>query len=495
MGAAKQKAKAGAGKWGHHAAITAAAFTAEILALAALYLNPLLGTLWQWLFALVSIIAVGVLIKSANALQGWGFLYLVGSRRGLASIDSLSRRWGWFWNELSVWGLVLGFGLLSYPLFRKQINPRQYAFGIASLVAIMFFVLPLIAYAVPFINIPQLQAAAQGGAGPQGTSYLPLVFGAISLVGGFAAYVLLALLYNAGSIVYGIAGFVISVSGGRPQPSLLTQSLPGVAPIIPGIDIPLVAGIIALALLLVVHETSHGLLARRAKVRLKSIGLLVMGVIPVGAFVEPDDRQVARLSGEKQTKIFSAGISANFLAMVVFALLMALFLYFVLPGILSPARVIVTGTLKGYPAYGAIPVGAQVLSWNGRNISTLQDFRGAANSEQPNSMVRIVTSNGTFTLKAVAANSTRGVVGVEVGEVQGLRRGSYPSFAYFLYTLFALSFMLNFLVAVVNLLPLPGFDGWRIYQTNVRSRKVLKVLTAIVAISLLINVFQWVFYI
>ena len=66
---------------------------------------------------------------------------------------------------------------------------------------------------------------------------------------------------------------------------------------------------------------------------------------------------------------------------------------------------------------------------------------------------------------------------------------------YFLYTVFALSFTANFLVAVVNLLPLPGFDGWRIYQINIRSKTVLKILTAVIVVALLINVFQWVFYI
>ena len=82
----------------------------------------------------------------------------------------------------------------------------------------------------------------------------------------------------------------------------MTSQIPGVAPIIPGIDIPLFAGIISLAVLLVVHEFSHGLLARAAKVRLKSIGLLIFSIIPVGAFVEPDERQISKVKKAAQTK-------------------------------------------------------------------------------------------------------------------------------------------------------------------------------------------------
>ena len=56
----------------------------------------------------------------------------------------------------------------------------------------------------------------------------------------------------------------------------------GVAPIIPGVDIPLFAGIISIAILLIIHEFSHGILAKKAKVKLKEIGLLVFGFIPIG---------------------------------------------------------------------------------------------------------------------------------------------------------------------------------------------------------------------
>lgn len=491
----RKKARPRVRKWEHNAGAAAAFVVIEIAVLSALYLSPEMGVLPQWLLAIVSLVAAGYLIRRSSALQGWGFIFLAGSTKGLDLIDRVSRRARRFWNEMAVWGLVLGFGLLSYPLFRGMISKKQYAFGMVSLAVIMFLVLPYLTVALPFINIPQLQSALQGGSAAQGVNYVGVLFDAISFAGGFAAYVLFALLYNAGLIVYGVAAFTASVSAGMPQPGLLTQSIPGVAPIIPGIDIPLFAGVISLAILLIVHEASHGLLAREAKVRLKSLGLLILGIVPVGAYVEPDEKQVVKLDAERQTKIFSAGISANFVTMLVFVVPMVLFLYFLIPGITQNTGVFVGSTMPGYPAYNSVPVGSQVLSWGGYNISNVTDFENAGRYDLPNKTITIVTSNGTYSFRAKPVNATHGLVGIVVYEGSGIRPGAYASAVYFLYSVFALSFMLNFLVAVVNLLPLPGFDGWRIYQTNIRSAAALKALTAIVVVSLVINVLQWVFYI
>ena len=46
------------------------------------------------------------------------------------------------------------------------------------------------------------------------------MFDAITIAMGFAGYVFLALIYNAASIVYGIASYIGTVIGGSPQTSL-----------------------------------------------------------------------------------------------------------------------------------------------------------------------------------------------------------------------------------------------------------------------------------
>ena len=79
-------------------------------------------------------------------------------------------------------------------------------------------------------------------------------------------------------------------------------SSPAVGLVIPGVDVPgspifvpFVYGIVGLATVLVVHEFSHGILARVENVSIKSIGLLLFAIIP-GAFVEPDDEEIETIS-------------------------------------------------------------------------------------------------------------------------------------------------------------------------------------------------------
>ena len=58
--------------------------------------------------------------------------------------------------------------------------------------------------------------------------------------------------------------------------------------------------------------------------------------------------------------------------------------------------------------------------------------------------------------------------------------------------LFALSFMLNFFVGIFNLLPAPFFDAWRIYSINVKNKNLIKYLSAIVIVSIILNILPWI---
>jgi len=68
--------------------------------------------------------------------------------------------------------------------------------------------------------------------------------------------------------------------------------------LIPGVNefIPFTWGVIALIVTLVVHEFSHAILCRVENIRVKSMGIL-LALVPVGGFAEPDDEQ---LFGKKE---------------------------------------------------------------------------------------------------------------------------------------------------------------------------------------------------
>ena len=138
----------------------------------------------------------------------------------------------------------------------------------------------------------------------------------------------------------------------------------------------------------------------------------------------------------------------------------------------------------------------QILQWKGIAINNISDLVGAGIQSKPGSAVSVVTDSGAFVFNAVpqAGNSSRGVIGVELG-YQPMIKTPYAKAVYFIYTLLALSMLLNFLVAVVNLLPIPGFDGWRIYQANIKSKKFILFLAAVVVAGIVINALPWLFYV
>ena len=470
-------------------ALTALLLAAGIAAVWLVSLAGFLGTPVQWLVAILALMIIGMAIRQLDGFSGFYGMYMLATEKGLQYIDGISHRYKDFWLKMSMWGLVLGFGLMAYPLLKGRINKGEYAFGIVSLIIIMVFVLPFMQQGLQFIYLPSLQSAVQTAASSTNTTQLTplaIITYVIGVVTGFTGYIVALLFYITGLNGMRVFDFVGTVTAGSPNPTIIQNLIPGVAPLIPGITIPLAAGLIALVVLLIVHELSHGILSRIYGVKLKSLGLLMLGAIPIGAFVEPNEKQVMKLDPLKQTMIFVAGASTNFFAAIVFFLLMIATIAFLLPGIYSPG-VFIQSTVQGYPAANVLQPGMQVLYWNGYQIKNLSSFGAAAANDLPGHTVTVVTNKGTYSFNAISVGgSAKGYIGVNIGTQ--VATGWYTSFVEFIYAVFVLSFILNFSVAVVNLLPVPLFDGWRVYKASIRNNNITKALAAVVGVLLLINV-------
>lgn len=475
-------------------AIAAILIIASLAALYPIRVANSVPIIYRVVLALAMLVAVGLLVQRLLELSGGYGLYMIGSKRGLATISKTARVHDVFWEVMTVWGLTLGFGLLTYPLMKGKIDKRVFAFGMASLVVMMLVVLPNLGSALQFINLPQVQSAvASRTSAPQGLSLTGYAIYIITLVAGFSGTIIASLFISTEYIFWSIIQFATSPSSAAAR--TVTNQI-GVAPIIPGITIPFLAGIISLMVLLTIHEFSHGVLARKAKVRLKSIGILMFGSVPVGGYVEPDESQVKRLNRVKQTAIFSAGVSANFIATVIFFALMMLMMVYVLPSIYQ-YKVVITSILPNYPANGVLQNGMQILKWNNYTINNITALSVAGLNDRPNSTVSVVTNTGTYKIKAIASpsNFSKGLIGVSLGYgYVPIKPSAYTSIMYFLYTLFSLSMLLNFFVGVLNLLPIPGLDGWRIYFVNIKSKRFVKTLGAFIIILIIINILPVLFY-
>ncbi|ARS90128.1 site-2 protease family protein [Natrarchaeobaculum aegyptiacum] len=112
-----------------------------------------------------------------------------------------------------------------------------------------------------------------------------------------------------------------------PEPAASEVQTPRNVLVIPGVNdfLPLSAApgiVFGLLVGLVVHEGAHGLLCRVEDIEIESMGVAMLAIIPFGAFVEPDHESSKEASRGGQTRMFAAGVTANFLVtIIVFALL------------------------------------------------------------------------------------------------------------------------------------------------------------------------------
>lgn len=100
---------------------------------------------------------------------------------------------------------------------------------------------------------------------------------------------------------------------------LTPEAAPGIQPVLPfeakGVFfVPFAFWIISIFVIAVIHEFSHGVLARSHNITVKSSGFAFLAaLVPVipAAFVEPDEKQLVKRPASQQLSVFAAGPVAN----------------------------------------------------------------------------------------------------------------------------------------------------------------------------------------
>lgn len=151
-----------------------------------------------------------------------------------------------------------------------------------------------------------------------------------------------------------------------PTPEMML-GIPGINPVI-----PIVYGIIGLVVAIIVHEFAHGIMTRVGRMNIKSLGLFLF-VVPMGAFVEPDEQQIASTDRKRRSDVYSAGPATNvFLALFCVLLFCGAFMSSAEPVRDNP---VVVGEGKESPAFHAgIGSGMQIMSIGGAPIASVRDF-------------------------------------------------------------------------------------------------------------------------
>jgi len=256
--------------------------------------NPFSGLFW--IFIVIGIILVpNAILLRYDFAQSFGLKYIlimVKTKHFVNFIISLSHHAKWF-EKICLLGSILGFGVVGvdYWFARKLGGWKRIILLIASAIVLgVFFYFCLgILYSVPALAPLFLFSLI---------AFVLLGFGGMSL----------AIL-----IGYGVLS-VFSIFNN-------TQLCPSVAPVLPGVPIPglgvpipLIAWV-SLAMVLIIHEFSHGIMMAYYKEKIKSVGLLLAGIFPMGAFVEQEDRTFNKLEDKKALLVLSAGSASNLFTM------------------------------------------------------------------------------------------------------------------------------------------------------------------------------------
>ncbi len=134
-------------------------------------------------------------------------------------------------------------------------------------------------------------------------------------------------------------------------------ALPGLNPLMP-FWFTLLGFIIAL----VFHEMAHGIQSRANDIGVTHTGLLY-GVVPLGAFVEPDEADIEKASRRAKLDVYAAGITANFIIAVVAFILVSP----VMVGTLSSPYEDNAGVYANTDSDG-IPVGSMITHVDGQEF-------------------------------------------------------------------------------------------------------------------------------
>lgn len=212
-------------------------------------------------------------------------------------------------------------------------------------------------------------------------SYVVITFGYVAM------FVMLYLLWKTVMIFFQFPEFVRAVK------------IPPLAPLIPYLPqlfnadyLPVfyfTYWIIVIAVVGIVHEFSHGIFARLYNIKIKSTGFAFLGPF-IGAFVEPDEKQMKKSKKKEQLAILAAGTFSN---AVLTALFFAIFWLFIS----------LTFTASGviFNSYDYTAISKTSISEIGKNITI--NFDGGLN------LTEIKAGNKTYFISTSVAGEINGV--------------------------------------------------------------------------------------
>jgi membrane-associated protease RseP (regulator of RpoE activity) len=440
-----------------------------------------------------------------------GFLIMIKTRRFIPFLDKLAKHKKLL-NILTDIGIVFGFGAFGLDyLYREKLAKKK---NILKSYKIIKRVLVFIISTIIFSIIGYFGTLSLLNNNPLITGGFVYFIVILTGIMGLSGFTIASLVFSAYDIVIklfqGTAG----------------TACPGVGLVIPGVKMPKIDlfipwyGWIILIVSAIIHEFSHGALLRTVKAKVKSMGFILATILPLGAFVEPDEKDLSKKKNRSIMRMYSAGPMSNVILAIIFLIIMLLitptisnysnqlsedkndFLY--VSSIQEKTEI--CGSVYDSPSYGVLKPNDKILSINQIPIRSSQDMLNATK----------LNSNNVFVVKNMDTNKVRieYLIPNEMGKfgftlaVQSDPNFKIP-FKYYFYkhslAIVLWTAILNFLIATVNYLPTFPFDGGGMSKIifsdylnkknseKKRMSKVSRFFGTLIVILLLLNIIPYFF--
>jgi membrane-associated protease RseP (regulator of RpoE activity) len=238
------------------------------------------------------------------------------------------------------------------------------------------------------------------------------------------AWVMLYLMPVAGAValyvIIEVLGIYLSPSGAAVASNIRTISplanflLPGINPYLP------LSVWLAVIVAVVIHEASHGIVARSLGMPIKSAGVLLFLFLPIGAFVEVDDKQLKESRARDSLRVLAAGSGINFIVGMACILLLILTVSAMVPNVKGAAIIGVvpdSPTLHSPAAIAGIQPGDFVTAINNSPVTDLGVLRNGSFSVGEKVNVTIWRGGQTMVLhNVVLSNYTETIVNETSGQ-------------------------------------------------------------------------------
>jgi len=338
-----------------------------------------------------------------------------------------------------------------------------------------------------FIKVSSIVLAALGI-----ERQIPLYISMIEGVFGIPPLLIMLFLGNAYQIVFqssktpGVSPMIPAVQEGE-----LGVAFPGY----PELFVPLVYALIAIVVVLVSHEFAHGILTRVYRIKLKSTGLLTFGILPIGAFVEPDEKEMEKRPSIEKMHIFSMGSFANVLVCILAVIMILSIPLFLIE---QDKGLVIASINETSMASGVLKERMIIYRINGEELNNVYKFVEIINKSTPGDELLISTDQGEFKVKTISKpeNPEQAYLGLEVYSNIKCKYGIGLGYVLFIIDVLKWIVFFNFNIALVNLLPLVPFDGWRMLRelmltfniSEINARKIVQGIVAVTIFLFLVNI-------